>query len=164
MTTKTDHGVIRTLYLEDIKNVVDLEKRAFRCPWTEEDFEKTIKSASVFGNACDVDGILVGYMIFEVYDAHVEIMNLAIESPYRRLGLATAMIQGLKDPMKINLKKRKKKGIDVRDKLKVFLDEGSLSAQLFYRDCGFLAVKVHRGYCDNGSDAYEMEYESQWDI
>jgi len=79
----------------------------------------------------------------------IQVLNFAACPEYRRRGVGTQMMAKLIG--KLSAQRRNRIALEVR--------ETNLPAQLFFRQCGFRAVSVLRGfYEDTPEDAYLMQY------
>jgi ribosomal-protein-alanine N-acetyltransferase len=88
-------------------------------------------------------------MIYELHKNKLNVLNFAVAPPYRRQGIGTQMIGKL--VAKLTTHRRSKVTLAVR--------ESNLSAQLFFRQQEFKAVKVLKNfYEDSGEDAFLMEF------
>ena len=71
-------------------------------------------------------------MIYELHKARLHVLNFAVGSRSRRLGIGTQMIEKLVG--KLSLRRRNRILLEVR--------KTNLAAQLFFRSSGFRAVSV----------------------
>src|SRR5262249_22554643 len=79
----------------------------------------------------------------------LHILNFAVHPQHRRCHVGTQMVAKLIS--KLSSHRRTKITLEVR--------ETNLSAQLFFRNQGFKAVRVLRAYYeDSGEDAFLMQY------
>jgi ribosomal-protein-alanine N-acetyltransferase len=86
---------IRRLRLNDIPLVEQVERRAYQTPWSRTMFAGEIaKATSRCYGAFDGDR-LVGYLIVSRYVDAWHIMNVAVDEPYRRQGVAQRMLGDL---------------------------------------------------------------------
>ena len=86
---------LRKLKLADIPSIEQVERRAYSTPWSRTMFAGEIaKPTSRCYGAFDADR-LAGYLIVSRYVDAWHIMNVAIDEPYRRRGLAHHMLEQL---------------------------------------------------------------------
>ena len=88
---------IRRLSLQDLDAIVEIENAVYPTPWSRSMFAGELAKPSSFSiGAFDADeGGLVAYLIVSRYVDAWHIMNVAIDEPYRRRGLACHMLEQL---------------------------------------------------------------------
>jgi [ribosomal protein S18]-alanine N-acetyltransferase len=96
----TEQITIRPLGYVDLPQVIAIERRAFPTPWSLAMFVLELsKSSSVCLAAVGGDdsrgGKLAGYLICSRYADVWHLMNIAVDPPLRRRGIATALLEGL---------------------------------------------------------------------
>jgi ribosomal-protein-alanine N-acetyltransferase len=154
----TAHGVegpghfrIRRLAYPDLPQVIAIERRVFPTPWSLAMFVLELSKQTGICLAAtthepDDEEQLVGYLICSRYDTVWHVMNIAVDSPHQRKGLASAMLAELyaqvDDPAaRYTLEVRRSNGGAIR---------------LYERE-GFRAAGMRRRYYqDNGEDALVM--------
>jgi ribosomal-protein-alanine N-acetyltransferase len=143
---------IRWMIRRDMPDVLDIESASFEFPWSEEDFVRCLRQRNCIGMIAEHDDRVVGFMIYELHKTRLHILNFAVASRYRRLGVGSQMITKLAS--KLSSQRRTRITLEVR--------ETNLAAQLFFRTQGFRAVNVLRNYYDDTpEDAYVMQYRYQ---
>lgn len=92
--------IIREMQWSDVPQVLRIERVSFSTPWSETAFLSeiynpySITKVAVFEN--DVAGyVCVNYLIDEGH-----ILNLAVHSDLRRMGIATALVEKVLDELK----------------------------------------------------------------
>jgi ribosomal-protein-alanine N-acetyltransferase len=87
----------------------------------------------------EIDKVIVGYLIAREAGGSGEILNLAVDPPQRRGGIARALLQS-------GLAALRRRGAD-----EVFLEvrESNLAAQALYLSAGFRPVGQRAGYYRN---------------
>ena len=125
--------VIRPVRPEELPTLLEIEHASFSSPrWKAQDFVQ---------NDCvvaELDGIIAGFLVSrEVYPgdgqfaAEREILNLAVSPPFRRLGIATALLsQELKHASEVFLEVR----------------ESNTTAKMLYGKLGFREVGRRENY------------------
>ena len=84
---------IRDVGPDDIPQIVEIEKRCFSLPWTAEQLAAQIKNAQhEFIAAISPDGTVLGYvgMMYVLDEGYIS--NVATDLPWRRQGIADALI------------------------------------------------------------------------
>lgn len=92
--------IIRSMTVEDIKEVSEIEKEAFSVPWSEKAFEESLAlSHAVFLVAvCNqkIAGYVGMYQVFQEGD----ITNIAVAQEFQRRGVAYRLLQELEQQAK----------------------------------------------------------------
>ena len=145
---------IRWMIRRDMPEVLAIENDSFEFPWCENDFLRCLRQRNCIGMVAEHDDRVVGFMIYELHKARLHVLNFAVGSRSRRLGIGTQMIEKLVG--KLSLQRRNRILLEVR--------ETNLAAQLFFRSSGFRAVSVLREfYEDTPEDAYLMQFRYRGD-
>jgi [ribosomal protein S18]-alanine N-acetyltransferase len=140
---------IRWMIRRDMPEVLAIEQKSFEFPWCENDFLRCLRQRNCIGMVAEHDDQVVGFMIYELHKARLHVLNLAVGSRFRRLGVGAQMIEKLIG--KLSSQRRNRILLEVR--------ETNLAAQLFFRSSGFRAVSVLREfYEDTPEDAYLMQF------
>ena len=86
---------ISAMRMEDLESVSAIELAVFSRPWSREGFAASLQAKNTCYLTARVDGEIAGYcgMIFCMDEA--EITNVAVSEPYRRRGVARAMLRKL---------------------------------------------------------------------
>jgi ribosomal-protein-alanine N-acetyltransferase len=136
---------IRPLTYGDLPDVIAVERRAFPAPWSLAMFVLELsKPGSVCAGAI-INGELAGYMICSRYHTVWHLMNLAVDLDYRRLGVASRLIEHL----------LAEAGEDERYTLEVRVSNAEAIAM--YKSFGFRSAGIRRRYYhDNNEDALIM--------
>jgi ribosomal-protein-alanine N-acetyltransferase len=141
---------LRRLTLADLVAVEKLERRAYPTPWSRSMFAGELsKPSSVCLGAFDTDAKdrLAGYLIVSRYVDAWHLMNVAVDEPYRRRGIARRLLEELFS-------------VTHGDPLRGYTLEVRVSnrnAIGLYENAGFRITGVRRGYyTDNREDAYVM--------
>lgn len=138
---------LRRLGLGDLPAVEAVERRSYRTPWSRTMFQGEITRP---GSRCygAFDGkTLVGYLIVSKYTDAWHIMNVAVDEPYRRRGVARLMLETL-------LRETSQDGtrghtLEVR-----VSNHGAIR---LYEELGFRPSGMRRGYyTDDREDALVM--------
>jgi len=145
---------IRWLIRRDMAEVLKIEADSFEFPWLEKDFTKTLQNRNCIGMVCEkhngVEGVVIGFMIYELNKTKLHVLNFAVDFDYRRQGIGTKMVDKLIG--KLTPERRSAISLEVR--------ETNLYAQLFFKRQGFKAVNVLKNYYDDSAeDAYVMKYK-----
>ena len=146
---------IRWMIRRDMPEVLQIENDSFEFPWAEEDFVRCLRQRNCIGMVAEFDDQVVGFMIYELHQERLHILNFSVAKEFQRCSVGTSMVQKLVS--KLSPQRRNRIMLEVR--------ETNLAAQLFFRDMDFRAVSVlHDFYEDTVEDAYLMEYCHQTDV
>ena len=136
---------IRPLSYGDLPTVISIERRSFPTPWSLAMFVLELSKPSGICLAAEIEDGLIGYLVCSRYDEVWHLMNVAISPGYRRLGIATTLIERLFE----------RAGRDARYTLEVRVS--NLPAIAMYEGFGFRSAgRRRRYYHDNGEDALIM--------
>jgi [ribosomal protein S18]-alanine N-acetyltransferase len=96
----TESATIRPLGYTDLPQVIAIERRAFPTPWSLAMFVLELsKPSSICLAAVDSQGgrpgTLLGYVICSRYADAWHVMNIAVDPPLRRRGIATGLLGGV---------------------------------------------------------------------
>lgn len=141
---------IRWLIRRDMDEVLEIEKRSFQFPWTEEEFLLCLRQRNCIGTVYESSqGYIHGFMLYELHQSTLRLLNIAVAPEVRGTGVGRAMVQRLVD--KLSDQKRRFVEAEVR--------ETNLKAQLFFSAAGFRAVKtLRKHYDDTDEDAILFRY------
>jgi len=141
---------IRWMIRSDMPEVIATEDESFEFPWLEEDFIRCLRQRNCIGMVADHNDRIAGFMIYELHNTKIHVLNFAVASDYRRHSVGSQMVNKLKS--KLSYGKRNRINLEIR--------ESNLPAQLFFREQHFRAVSVLRSYYkDTPEDAYLMQYK-----
>ena len=133
------HYRIRSAVPADAMPIVEIERRCFSDPWSENSFREALESPWTFGLVAQNARGIAGYLIAREVAGTGEVLNLAVDPDSRRRGVARALLRaGL-----AALRKRRVQ--------EVFLEvrESNQSAQALYLSYGFRPVGQRAGYYRN---------------
>ncbi len=134
----------RWMVRRDMAEVLDIENTSFDYPWSEKTFVKTLRQRNVIGLVAEAKDRVIGFVIYELNRKHLRILNLAVSRVFRRMRIATQLVDELK--------------AKDRDILAGVV-ETNLGGQLFFKSCGFEAVAVVENFYDDvDEDCYEFEW------
>ena len=129
----------------DLPSVIAIERRAFPTPWSLAMFVLELSKPSGICLAAEDETGLVGYLVCARYEEVWHLMNVAVDAPHRRRGIASELIDRLFEEA----------GGDARFTLEVRVS--NLPAIAMYERIGFRSAGRRRSYYhDNGEDALIM--------
>ena len=145
---------IRRITGDDILEVLAIENDSFEFPWSKENLIFCLRKNDCRGIVAEHEERVVGFIIYELCETRIQILNFATATNFLRKGIATQLVSKLIS--KLSAQRRTRICLEVR--------ETNLVAQLFFRKNGFRAVSILREYYedkDTTEDAYLMQYKYQ---
>jgi [ribosomal protein S18]-alanine N-acetyltransferase len=142
---------IRRLVYPDLPQVMAIERRVFPTPWSLAMFVlERSKQSGICLAAVAIDSEdgrrLAGYLICSRYEEAWHVMNVAVDTEYQRLGVASALLAELYSQVG-----------DDRSRFTLEVRRSNHPAIHLYEREGFRAAGVRRRYYqDNGEDALVM--------
>lgn len=129
---------------KDLITILRIEQESFEYSWEKLDFQEILSKDNTYCMVYYINSKVVAYLIYEKFGQNVRISNLAVEDKYRKLNIATEML----DQLKFN-----KKG-----SITVVIRERNLPAQMLFKKNGFRAINIIKNYYEEiDEDAYLME-------
>ncbi|HKJ35054.1 MAG TPA: ribosomal protein S18-alanine N-acetyltransferase [Solirubrobacterales bacterium] len=136
---------VRRLSYADLPAVLAIERRSFRAPWSLAMFVLELSKPTGVCLAAEAEQGLVGYLICSRYADVWHLMNVAVDAPQRRGGVASAMV----DEMLEHAGREERYTLEVR-----ISNRGAIR---MYERLGFRpAGRRLRYYHDNNEDALIM--------
>jgi ribosomal-protein-alanine N-acetyltransferase len=139
--------VVRRMQFTDLEAVAAIERRTFTLPWSLAVFSGQLAREASICLVCEIDGVVVGYLIADMFVDVWHLMNVAVDEAYRRQHVASQLIEAY-----FGLTERKgHRGhtLEVRASNAVGIE--------LYRSFGFVATGVRPGYyTDDREDAVIM--------
>jgi ribosomal-protein-alanine N-acetyltransferase len=137
---------VRKLTYGDLPAVLAIERRSFQTPWSLAMFVLELSKPSGICLAALEDGVIIGYLVCSRYDTVWHLMNVAVEPPKQRQGIATTLLDRLFEQAD---KPSEQYTLEVRTS-----NEGAIR---LYERFGFRAAGRRRAYYhDNREDALIM--------
>jgi [ribosomal protein S18]-alanine N-acetyltransferase len=140
---------VRRLTIHDLDAIERIENAVYPTPWSRSMFAGELaKPSSLSLGGFDPDsGVLVAYLIVSRYVDAWHIMNLAVDLDWRRLGVASRLLDELFDLT----------GNDSRRGYTLEVRVSNTTAIALYEHFGFESSGIRRGYyTDNREDALIM--------
>jgi [ribosomal protein S18]-alanine N-acetyltransferase len=127
-----------------------IERTSFRFPWSSGFFLQELQVACARSILAEIDGQIVGYVLFWLLPGAIDIHNIAVHVDYRRRGIARLLLG------KVLAEARNHASLRVMLEVR----KSNLPAQKLYQSLGFLITGVRKGYySDDGEDALAMSLE-----
>jgi [ribosomal protein S18]-alanine N-acetyltransferase len=134
----------------DIESVIAIERASFQFPWSTRFFLDELQVDCARSILAEVEGRVVGYVLFWFLAEEVDIHNIAVHPDFRRRGIGRLLLEEV-----VAAARR-------QERLRVTLDVrfSNAPAQNLYRSFGFVTRGLRKGYySDNGEDALVMALE-----
>ena len=153
MGNSTEHDVgssihFRSMRLEDIGQICEIEQEAFPTPWTKEAFHNELMH-NQFAHylVMENDAEIIGYGGMWVIMNEAHVTNIALRKKYRGQGLGARLLRQLQAVALFLGAERMTLEVRVSNDI----------AQHLYRKLGFRTVGTRKNYyTDNNEDAYIM--------
>ncbi len=140
----------RPMTTADLDEVMGIERTSFRFPWSTGFFLQELQVACARSILAEIDGRIVGYVLFWLLPGAVDIHNIAVHVNFRRRGIARALLS--------KVVTEAERQTNVRVILEV--RRSNLPAQKLYESMGFATTSIRKGYySDDGEDALAMSLE-----
>ena len=136
--------------LADLDEVMAIERASFAYPWSSRFFHQEFEVECARSILAEMNGTIVGYVLYWLLPETVDIHNLAVSGEYRRRGVGLTLLQKVvvealgQSSARVTLEVRK----------------SNLAAQKLYESAGFVATGIRKGYySDDGEDALTMSLD-----
>lgn len=136
----------------DVTQVAAIELRMFGDPWTARSFKDLIGEGHTRTLVAEDGGVIAGYAIGQVAGGEGEVLNIAVDAPAQRRGIARALLDALLAQLKAG------------GAATVFLEvrRSNAAAIALYESFGFREYGARRGYYrEPKEDALIMAVERQ---
>jgi ribosomal-protein-alanine N-acetyltransferase len=140
----------RPMSTADLDEVMMIERTSFRYPWSTNFFLQELQVACARSILAEIDGRIVGYVLFWLLPSAIDIHNIAVHVDFRRRGIARALLDKVASEARC------------QSALRVMLEvrKSNLPAQKLYEAAGFVTTGIRKGYySDDGEDALAMTLE-----
>ena len=137
--------IITKMTKDDLEAVYEIDKESFPIPWQKSSFEEELNNILATYLVAKIDGQVVGYigMWFVMDECHI--MNVAVSSKYRRMGIASKLIKEM-------FKLCGNHGISY---ILLEVRANNIPAQKLYESLGFKKEGIRKGYYKNPDGTYE---------
>ncbi len=140
-----DNLIVSRMTFDDINGVYEVEKTAFPIPWPKETLEKELQNILATYLVAKFNDSIVGYigMWFVMDECHIT--NLAVHEKYRKLGIASKLVNEM-----LNLCKEHETKVAILE-----VRANNLAAQNLYTKFGFSSEIIRKGYYKNPDNTRE---------
>ena len=148
--TSGDSVTFRPITTADLEEVMMIERASFHYPWSPGFFHQEMQVACARSILAEIEGQVVGYILFWLLPGAIDIHNIAVHIDYRRRGIARLLLS------KVVTEAQRQSVIRVMLEVR----RSNLAAQKLYESVGFFSTGVRKGYySDNSEDALAMTLE-----
>jgi [ribosomal protein S18]-alanine N-acetyltransferase len=138
---------IRLFRPSDLERIMEIERDAFpEAPYTPAMFRDLYRDCGALFFVARVGRRTGGYMVTCVDARRAEVVSIAVDPRFQRLGIGTALMTHSLTELKASKVRR----------VDLMVRETSRHAVRFYRRFGFTRVRCVRRYYENGGDAVHM--------
>jgi ribosomal-protein-alanine N-acetyltransferase len=140
----------RPMTTADLDEIMAIERRAYRFPWSQGFFLQELQVACARSIIAELDGRIVGYVLYWLLPETIDIHNLATHTDHRRHGVARRLLNRV-------LAYARDQSIS---RVTLEVRKSNLAAQKLYESMGFVTTGLRKGYySDDGEDALAMTLE-----
>ena len=138
--------MIRIATLNDLADILSIEKKVFKHPWSKEQLSWELNSQPVAENHVMIArGNMIGYLFSHVVDDDVQILNIAIDIPFQHKGYGEQLLSYFLDQFNTDISIH----LEVR--------KSNFPAINLYLKFGFHETGTRKGYYADGEDAIIMQ-------
>jgi len=138
--------LIRIATSNDLADILSIEKKVFKHPWSKEQLSWELNSQPVAENYVMIArGNMVGYLFSHVVDDDVQILNIAIDIPFQHKGYGEQLLSYFLDQFNADISIH----LEVR--------KSNFPAINLYLKFGFHETGTRKGYYADGEDAIIMQ-------
>ena len=142
-----DQVSFRSMTRADLDDVMAIERTAFTYPWSSRFFLQELEVECARSILAEVNGRIVGYVLFWLLPDEVDIHNIAVHREFRRRGLGRILLH--------QVIARAQRRLSLRVTLEVRIS--NIGARKLYESMEFAVTGSRKGYySDNGEDALAM--------
>lgn len=145
-----DYVHFREMKPSDLDEIMTVERASFSNPWSARFFLDELRVPNARSLLAEIEGRIVGYVIYWHLPREIDIHNLAVHPVHRRQGIARSLLCAT-----INEAINKGSG-----RVTLEVRKSNQAAQRLYQSLGFVARGLRKGYySDDGEDALVMVLE-----
>lgn len=138
--------MIRIATSNDLADILSIEKKVFKHPWSKEQLSWELNSQPVTENHVMIArGNMIGYLFSHVVDDDVQILNIAIDIPFQHKGYGEQLLSYFLDQFNTDISIH----LEVR--------KSNFPAINLYLKFGFHETGTRKGYYAEGEDAIIMQ-------
>ena len=132
--------------LNDLADILSIEKKVFKHPWSKEQLSWELNSQPVTENHVMIArGNMIGYLFSHVVDDDVQILNIAIDIPFQHKGYGEQLLSYFLDQFNAD------------SSIHLEVRKSNFPAINLYLKFGFHETGTRKGYYSDGEDAIIMQ-------
>ena len=138
--------MIRIATSNDLADIISIEKKVFKHPWSKEQLSWELNSQPAAENYVMIArGNMIGYLFSHVVDDDVQILNIAIDIPFQHRGYGKQLLSYFLDQF--------------NEDSSIYLEvrKSNFPAINLYLKFGFHETGTRKGYYADGEDAIIMQ-------
>ena len=138
--------MIRIATSNDLVDILSIEKKVFKHPWSKEQLSWELNSQPVAENYVMIArGNMIGYLFSHVVDDDVQILNIAIDIPFQHKGYGEQLLSYFLDQFNTD------------SSIHLEVRKSNFPAINLYLKFGFHETGTRKGYYADGEDAIIMQ-------
>ena len=138
--------MIRIATSNDLADILSIEKKVFKHPWSKEQLSWELNSQPAAENYVMIArGNMIGYLFSNVVDDDVQILNIAIDIPFQHKGYGEQLLSYFLDQFNTDISIH----LEVR--------KSNFPAINLYLKFGFHETGTRKAYYAGGEDAIIMQ-------
>ena len=138
--------MIRIATSNDLADILSIEKKVFKHPWSKEQLSWELNSQPAAENYVMIArGNMIGYLFSHVVDDDVQILNIAIDIPFQHKGYGEQLLSYFLDQFNTD------------SSIHLEVRKSNFPAINLYLKFGFHETGIRKGYYADGEDAIIMQ-------
>ena len=138
--------MIRIATSNDLADILSIEKKVFKRPWSKEQLSWELNSQPAAENYVMIArGNMIGYLFSHVVDDDVQILNIAIDIPFQHKGYGEQLLSYFLDQFNTD------------SSIHLEVRKSNFPAINLYLKFGFHETGARKGYYADGEDAIIMQ-------
>jgi ribosomal-protein-alanine N-acetyltransferase len=138
--------LIRIATSNDLADILSIEKKVFKHPWSKEQLSWELNSQPAAENYVMIArGNMIGYLFSHVVDDDVQILNIAIDIPFQHKGYGEQLLSYFLDQFNTD------------SSIHLEVRKSNFPAINLYLKFGFHETGTRKGYYADGEDAIIMQ-------
>ena len=138
--------MIRIATSNDFADILSIEKKVFKNPWSKEQLSWELNSQPAAENYVMIaSGNMIGYLFSHVVDDDVQILNIAIDIPFQHKGYGEQFLSYFLDQSSTD------------SSIYLEVRKSNFPAINLYLRFGFHETGTRKGYYADGQDAIIMQ-------